>query len=135
MTQVAEKVSNYYEMIQTRAHVITEKQTRLWSTAVLHTLALNLNRRAKRALSKELPDELANEFNRAFWLANFRNTDLPLSEFRTLVARRGGHSDPQYAGKVITAVFHAIKQMVSSDTSDQVAKALPPEVRDAWQNA
>lgn len=128
-------LDHYFDTIQQKGKVINRRQTERWSTAVLKTLGLNMSKKAKKQLAKALPPELAADLTRVFWLAHFRNTSLPAGEFQTMVARRAGHTDPQYARMAITAVFHALKQLIDPSVSDAVADGLSPELRDLWQNA
>lgn len=128
-------IDQYYQAVQNNAGILTEAQTRRWSTAVLKTLGLNLNKRAKRTLASALPDELAGDLTRVFWLAHFRNVNLPAQEFQSMVARRSGQSDPQFARRAITAVFSGLKQIIDKDTSDKVIDSLSPELADLWTNA
>lgn len=135
MVQTETNLSPYFALIQEKGHMITERQAHRWSEAVLRIMGLNMGKSGKKALSDNLPKELSDDLNRVFRLAYFRNTNLPLSEFQTMVARRAGHSDPQYAKIAILGVFHGLKSLIDTDTSRKVAEALSPEMREAWENA
>ena len=135
MTQSEANLTNYFEVVQEKASIISERQARRWSGAVLKMLGLNMGKSGKKALSGKLPKELSDDLNRAFRLMYFPSSNMPLSEFQSMVARRGGHSDPQYAKMAITGVFHGLKTLIDKDTSDKVAESLSPEMREAWENA
>lgn len=135
MVQSDTKLDHYFSTVQQKGHIISEKMAHRWSTAVLKTLGLNLDKKSKKSLADTLPKPLAEQLNRVFWLAHFRDTNLPLASFQQMVARRAGHSDPQYAKMAITAVFHGLKGLIDSQTSQTVAQSLSPELREFWQNA
>jgi len=113
----------------------TPQHARRWSTAVLKTLGINLDGRTKKKLAKALPEELADDLTRVFWLLHFRNSNLSSHEFQNQVARRSGNTDPDFARYPVLAVFHGVKEMIGSDTRQAVAKSLSPEVRELWENA
>jgi uncharacterized protein (DUF2267 family) len=129
------EITHYFDTIQTKGKLLTRIQAERWSTAVLKTLALNLGKGSKRKLIKALPKPLADDFSRIFWLAHFRNTNMPAAEFQEAVSRRSGHTDKNFAVKPILAVFGAIKTLVDQEVSDAVADDLSPELRDLWQRA
>lgn len=134
MTQAqVSELDAYFATVQQKGSIITRKQTERWSSAVLKTLGLELTRSAKRALAKALPQPLSDDLTRVFWLLHFRNPNLPLPEFQAMVARRAGHSDPQYARIAITGVFHGLQQLISRDVSDKVTEGLSPELRALWE--
>lgn len=135
MVQTETDLSHYFALIKEKGSMITDRQARRWSGSVLRMMGLNMGKNGKKALSNSLPKELSDDLNRVFRLAYFRNTNLPLSEFQTMVARRAGHSDPQYAKMAIKAVFHAVKTLIDPETSNKVAESLSPELRETWENA
>jgi uncharacterized protein (DUF2267 family) len=128
-------LANYYDTVLKEGKLRTPIHARRWSTAVLKTLGVNLDRRTKKKLARALPDELANDLTRLFWLAHFRNTNLSRHEFQYMVSRRSGNSDADFARYPISAVFHGLKALIDHDTSDAVAKTLAPDVRALWEAA
>jgi len=128
-------LDQYYETIQKRANILTNTQAKAWSKATLNTMGLDMRRGLKKDLAKALPEELGEQLGRLFWLIHFRNTHVKAAEFQEAVSRRSGHSDKIYAKVPITAVFHALKQLLNSDLSDKVADDLSPELREIWKNA
>lgn len=128
-------LEKYYETVQKQGKILTEKQAKLWSKAVLNTLGIDMSRGVKKELASALPAELGEQLTRIFWLFHFRNKHEKVVEFQEAVARRSGHTDQHYARVPITAVFHALKQLIDNDVSDKVADDLSPELRDMWQNA
>jgi len=128
-------LEQYYETVQSQGKILTAKQAKLWSKAVLSTMGMDMSRGVKKELAKALPAELAEQLTRLFWLLHFRNTNVKAAEFQQIVARRSGHSDQHFARVPITAVFHALKQLITDDLSNKVADDLSPELRDIWQNA
>ena len=136
MIQTNEKeLTQYYATIQTNGKLIAPIHAQRWSSALLKTLGLNINKGTKKSLAKALPEPLCNDLSRVFWLANFRDTNMTAYEFQELVARRSGNSDPNFAKHPIIAIFGALKQLIDAQMSDQVASDLSPELRDLWQNA
>ena len=135
MSQTESAMNNYFSVIQEKGNIISEIQAKRWSESVLKMMGLAMGKKGKKALSNKLPEALANDLNRVFRLIYFRDVNLPLLEFQTMVARRGGHSDPQFAKMAIIGVFHGLKTIVDQATSDQVADALSPELSETWQNA
>ena len=98
-------------------------------------MSLDISRGLKKELTNALPEELGEQLNRLFWLMHFRNSNVTLADFQEAVARRSGHSDQNFAIVPITAVFHALKQLIDNDLSDKVADDLSPELREIWKNA
>ena len=125
----------YYQTVQEKGSLRTPAHAHRWSTAVLKTLGLNLGSPAKKKLASALPEELAQDLRRVFWLAHFKNSQLTSHEFQNQVSRRSGNSDPQFAKTPILAVFNGVKQLVDSNVQQAVADALSPEVRELWENA
>lgn len=132
-------MSNYYQTIQQLGKLRTEDHARRWSTAVLKTLALNIDRGTKKNLAQELrhkqADQQADDLMRIFWLLHFRNKGQSTKAFMNQVARRAGNSDWQFAEIPTRAVFHGLKELVSQDMSKQIADSLAPDVSEVWQNA
>ena len=128
-------LTEYYTIIQENGHLRTPHHAQRWSTAVLKTLGLNLDRRTKRKLARELPEELAFPLQRVFWLLHFRNTNLSRAEFQKMVARRSGNSDGQFARYPVTAVFQGLKGLINDQTARAVSDSLSPELRDMWEAA
>lgn len=135
MVQTNTNLDSYFALIKEKGAMISEGQARRWSEAVLRMLGLQMGKSGKKALSDSLPEELSHDLNRVFRLMHFRNTNLPLSEFQSMVARRGGASDPQYALMAIEGVFAGVKSIVDKNTIDKVAESLAPELREVWEQA
>ncbi|MCA9921237.1 MAG: DUF2267 domain-containing protein [Anaerolineales bacterium] len=136
MIQTAtDNLTEYYATVQSMGKILTPEQARLWSRSVLNLMGINMSRSAKSALAKALPEALGSELKRVFWLLHFRNTNVTLAEFQENVARRSGHMDKNFAKVPITAVFHALKQLIPNDVSSKVADDLSPELRKLWQHA
>lgn len=102
---------------------------------MLKSLGVNLDRKTKKKLSKALPEELAYDLQRLFWLVHFRNKNMSQYDFQFEVSKRSGNSDWQFAKTPITAVFHAVKTLIDNDTNQAVAQSLAPDVRELWQQA
>ena len=128
-------LDTYYTNLTRTGNLRTPAHARRWSKAVLWTLGLNLGRGAKKKLAQALPDELAHDLTRAFWLLNFRNTNLPQQEFLKNVAKRSGHTDAVFARQPTQAVFSEMQQLIDKEINDQVGKALAPEIRALWEQA
>ena len=128
-------LTSYYQTIQSKGNLRTSQHAQRWSTAVLKTLGFNLDKRTKKRLANALPEELAVDLTRIFWLAHFRNSNLSLHEFQNEVSRRSGNSDPNFAKTPITAVFSSIKTLIDNDMAKAVSDSLAPEVRELWEKA
>ena len=135
MTQTDVNLDNYFSTIQEKGSLISGKLARRWSESTLKMMGLYMGKGGKKALSGNLPKVLSDDLNRVFRLMHFPNTNMPMLEFQQMVARRGGHSDPQFAKLAIIGVFHGLKTIIDTDTRDKVADALSPEVREVWNNA
>ncbi|MEM7335275.1 MAG: DUF2267 domain-containing protein [Chloroflexota bacterium] len=135
MTQSSTKLDNYFSAIQTKGNIISEKLAKRWSESTLKMMGLYMAKDGKKALSGQLPQELSDQLNRVFRLLHFPNTNMPMQEFQSAVARRGGHSDPQFAKLAIIGVFHGLKTLIDKDTTDKVSESLSPEIREVWDNA
>ena len=128
-------LSDYYQGVVNAGKLRTEDHARRWSAGVLKTFGLCLDRSTKRALSKRLPEELADSLTGVFWLLHFRNTGMSKEEFLLRAARRSGNSDAEFAYYPTIAVFGGIRQYIDSDLEDNISKALPQEVQELWQEA
>jgi uncharacterized protein (DUF2267 family) len=129
------ELTGFYEQILTKGSLRTPQHARRWTKATLRTLGLNLDRGTKKAMSKELPEELAFYLNRSFWLLHFRNNQLSSHDFCQAVGRRSGNTDPDFAHIPVRAIFGGLKQFLSDDTKKRVADTLSPEMSDLWQKA
>lgn len=134
-TSAHDNLDHYYEYVMAAGKLRTMGHARRWSDAVLKTLGFHLNRKAKRALAKALPDELAEALQDVFWLLHFRDPGLTRLTFQKEVARRAGNSNAEFAYHPCLAVFTAVKQFTDGDLNQQVAEALSPEVSELWQQA
>lgn len=132
---MSENLKNYYQTVQTIGDLRTPEHARRWSTAVLKTLGVNLDRKTKKRLTQALPQELGQDLTRLFWLLHFRNKAMTKQEFQFEVSKRSGNSDWQFARMPIQAVFHGVIDLVDKNTQQAVADSLAPEVREMWQNA
>lgn len=125
----------YYEQIQKDGLLLTERAAERWSEAVLRSLSLNIGRGTKKRLAKALPEELANDLTRTFWLLHFRDPNKSSEEFLKEIANRSGNSDVQFARMPTMAIFHLLKGLAGDDVSDDVSDSLAPEIRELWQKA
>ena len=66
-------LDGYYRYICANGKLLTSQQARRWSDGVLSTFGTALNRKTKKTLSKELPNELARSVRDVFWLLHFRD--------------------------------------------------------------
>lgn len=128
-------LETYYTNLTRKGNLRTPAHARRWSKAVLWTLGLNLDRRTKNKLAQALPDELAHDLTRAFWLLHFRNANLPQQEFLKNVAKRSGHTDAAFARQPTQAVFSEVRQLIGKEVNDQIVQALAPQIRDLWEQA
>lgn len=125
----------YYQHIQEDAQLRTTPHAERWSTAVLNTLGLYLDKSTRKILAAALPDELSADLRKKFWLAYFRDAEMSKEEFLERVARRSGNTDTKFAAIPTTAVFHNIKTLINQDVNQQVADSLAPAVSEFWQGA
>ncbi len=125
----------FYRHVRERGYLRTDGHARRWTQGTLKTLGFHLDRRTKKALANALPDSLAQELGRLFWLLHFRESQLSAEAFQRQVGRRVGVSDAQFARTPILAVFAGIKSMIDDELSRRVAGALSPEVRRLWDQA
>jgi uncharacterized protein (DUF2267 family) len=128
-------IQQYYGSVMKQANLRTIRHAETWSEAVLRTLGFYLDRGTKRKLARALPDPLAHDLTRGFWLLHFRNPKMTSREFLRRVALRSGNTDAQYARVPTRAVFGQIKQMVDDELSQHVADSLSPEVGELWRQA
>ena len=135
MQTQSKPVTHYYETVQSLGSLRTPAHAVRWTTAVLQTLALNLDGKTKKQLVKALPEPLAEDLSRIFWLLHFRDTSISSQEFCNRVARRAGNSDWQFAEIPTKAVFHGLKELVDTQLNQQVADTLSPELRQLWEQA
>jgi uncharacterized protein (DUF2267 family) len=130
-----DELTDYFTYIQKAGKLRTPGHAQRWSRAILKTLGINLDRGTKKKLAKALPDDLAGDLTRIFWLIHFPDTGLTQYDFLNQVSRRAGNTDPDFARYPVTAVFHQIKAIAGQDVSTQVAKSLSPEMRQMWEAA
>ncbi|MDX1413912.1 MAG: DUF2267 domain-containing protein [Candidatus Promineifilaceae bacterium] len=127
--------ASYHAQIQKQGYLLSPKTAEKWSKAVLRTLSLNIDRRTKKALANSLPDELAADLTRTFWLLHFRDRNKSRAEFLEEVAKRSGNTDPGFAGNPTKAVFHELKALAGDKVSNDVSEALAPELSQLWEEA
>lgn len=135
MTQSTEMLESYYQKVQKQGKLRSLLHAQRWSTAVLKTLGFHLDKGTRRALAQALPKPLADDLTRVFWLLHFPHKNLPAQEFYEQVARRSGNTDVAFARYPTTAVFAAVKELISPELSQRVGRALSPEVRAVWEQA
>ena len=128
-------IAAYYQHIQEEARLRTEPHAERWSTAVLNTLGLYVDKGTRKSLAAALPDELSADLRKKFWLAHFRDDEMTKDDFLERVGRRAGNTDIQFAAVPTTAVFHNIKTLIDDDVNQQVADSLAPAVSELWQGA
>ena len=134
-TTPVETLNDYYEYVQANGALLSNTHAQRWSRATLNMLGVNVSRKTKKALASNLPKALAADLTKVFWLAHFRDTNLEAYDFQNRVARRAGNTDAQFARIPVTAVFGALKQLVSDEISQKVAQDLSPELRTIWEAA
>lgn len=128
-------IDEYYDYIEAQGALLSQMHAQRWSRATLNMLGVNVSRKTKKELAADLPEALAADLTKVFWLAHFRDTNLKAYDFQNRVARRAGNTDAQFARIPITAVFGALKQLISDSRSQQVANDLSPELRAIWETA
>ena len=128
-------IAAYYQHIQEEARLRTEPHAERWSTAVLNTLGLYVDKGTRKTLAAALPDELSADLRKKFWLAHFRDEEMTKEDFLERVGRRAGNTDHQFAAVPTTAVFRNVKTFISDDVNKQVADSLAPAVSEMWQGA
>ena len=127
--------TSYYAQIQKQGLLRTPELAAHWSEAVLRTLSLNIDRRTKKRLAQALPEELAAELTRTFWLLQFRNANKSRQEFLKEVAKRSGNTDEVFARNPVRAVFQQLKSITGTEVSDAVSDSLAPEISTMWKEA
>lgn len=128
-------LTGYYKRVEENGQLRTEEIAQQWSTAVLRALGLNLDGGTKKQLAKTLPDELAFDLTRKFWLLHFRDKNKPRDVFLKEVARMSGNTDAQFAVYPTRAVFHEVKGFAGEEVANDVAESLAPEISALWQEA
>lgn len=134
MTQI-DSLDAFYDHVREAGRLRQRKHAERYTQAVLRTLGLYLKGAPKKALANALPDELSDQFKRAFFLAHFPDKSLSWADFCKMVARRSGNSDGQFARIPTRAVFEGLQAFIDGDTSRKVAEALSPEVQAEWEQA
>ncbi len=134
-TAPVKTLDDYYDYVEANGALLSNTHAHHWSRATLNMLGVNVSRKTKKALASDLPEALAADLTKVFWLAHFRNTNLKAYDFQNRVARRAGNTDAQFARIPVTAVFGALKQLVSDEMSQRVAHDLSPELRAIWEQA
>ncbi len=129
------ELAAYYQHIQEEAQLRTLEHAERWSTAVLNTIGLYVDKGTRKALAAALPDELSDDLLKKFWLAHFRDEEMTKEDFLERVGRRAGNTDIQFAAVPTTAVFRNIKTFIDDDVNKQVADSLAPAVSELWQGA
>ncbi len=130
------ELQDFYAYVTRHGKLRTDDHARRWTTGTLNMLGVNLSRGVKKSLGRALPEELRKALNGVFWLAYFRDTNMPAAEFCTRVARRSrASSDPDFARYPVQAVFGALKRMIDSDTNLKVQNDLAPEISRIWRDA
>ena len=130
-------LEDYYTHIKDSGNLLTLNHAVNWSNATLQMLGVNVSGRVKRSLKNALPDSLSYQLGRVFWVAHFRDLNMPAREFATRVARRSrASSDPDFAAYPIQAVFSGLKSLVNDDDlSEKIRDDLSPELSKLWEEA
>ena len=130
-------LEDYYTHIKDSGNLLTLNHAVNWSNATLQMLGVNVSGRVKRSLKNALPDSLSYQLGRVFWVARFRDLNMPAREFATRVARRSrASSDPDFAAYPIQAVFSGLKSLVNDDDlSEKIRDDLSPELSKLWEEA
>jgi len=128
-------LDQYYDFVYTNGKLRSLQHARRWSDGVLRTFGTALDGKTKRALAKELPDELAQALRDVFWLLHFRDPNQSCEEFLQRAARRSGNSNAEFAVYPALAVFAAMRFFISPETDRRISETLSPELRDNWEQA
>jgi len=128
-------LSQYYSYILSTGKLRSIEHAQRWSNGVLKTLGICLDRRTKKNIAGNLPEELAKSLKGVFWLLHFRDPQMSGIEFQQRAARRSGNTDAEFAYYPTLAVFGGIKHYIDSDLEDRISNALSQEVRELWQKA
>jgi uncharacterized protein (DUF2267 family) len=129
------QLTGFYEHVFQMGNLRSMDHARRWTNGVLETLGTVLDRKSKRAVSKNLPEELASSLNGVFWLLHFRDPMYSSDEFCRRVAKRSGNSDGEFARVPTQAVFGGLRLYIGPDLDQRVADSLSPEVSLMWQEA
>jgi uncharacterized protein (DUF2267 family) len=129
------QLTEFYQHVYQAGNLPSLDHAQRWTNGVLETLGTVLDRRSKRAISKNLPDELATSLNGVFWLLHFRDPHYSSDEFCRRVAKRSGNSDSEFARLPTQAVFGGLRLFIGPDLDQRVASSLSPEVNLLWQEA
>lgn len=142
MTQVAPQTTNstnnlneFFAHVRTQGKLRSDTHAHVWTRGTLNILGVNISKDAKQALQNELPQALANWLGGIFWPLHFRNENIAAIDFQNRVARRSGNTDAVFAKYPVTAVFGALKRIISQNTAQKVADSLAPDILDLWQNS
>lgn len=134
--QDVNSVDDFYRYVEEIGLLRTPDHARRWTVGTLQILGVNLSGALKKQLFKALPEELGSHLKGIFWPVFFRNTNIPLEEFSTRVARRSrATSDPDFAVYPIKAVFGGLKALISQELSDKIRDDLAPEISKIWDSA
>ncbi len=130
-------LEDYFTHVQNSGKLLTINHAVNWSDATLQMLGVNLSGRVKKALKNALPDPLSFQLGRVFWVAHFRDLNMPAREFATRVARRSrASSDPDFAAMPIKAVFGGLKSLINDDDLvEKIRDDLSPELSVIWESA
>jgi uncharacterized protein (DUF2267 family) len=128
-------LDTYYQYICDASKLRTPAHAHRWSDGILRTLGTALNRKTKKALAKQLPDELAQSLTDVFWLLHFRDPDLSRDDFFQRAARRSGNSNAEFAARPTIAVFTGLRYFISPEIDQEVSEDLSPELREYWKQA
>ena len=138
-TNSSEKIGDlnaFYTYVLEHGKLRTDDHARRWTVGTLNMLGVNLKRSLKKELAAALPQELSRSLTGVFWLASFRNTNMPAHEFNNRVARRSrASSDPDFAPFPVQAVFGALKRMIGAEMSRKIEADLAPEIGQMWDAA
>ena len=129
-------LQEYYTNVRKMGKLRTDSHAARWSTAVLKTFGLYLDRSTKKALANALPADLSKDLRGVFWLAHFRDKTAEARTFQKQVARRSGNTDATFARFPILAVFNQVKAHYADDPlRSRIANSLAPELRELWEQA
>ena len=131
-----DNIEDFLAHVETHGKLRTVEHAKRWTAGTLQMLGVNLSRGVKKSLGADLHDDLQKQLGQVFWVAYFRDTNMPAYEFCNRVARRSrGTSDADFAKYPVAAVFGAVKRMVGQNTADQVKDDLSPELREIWEKS
>lgn len=130
-----EQLVSFYQYVYEVGSLRSVNHARRWTRGVLETLGTVLDRRSKRAVKKNLPEELATSLNGVFWLLHFRDPNYSIEDFCKRAAKRSGNSDAEFARQPTEAVFGGLREYIGPDLDRRIADSLPTEVSLSWQQA